>query len=261
MIQAEAPPGPSNAAAWATGRRDLWHCREDAEREFRASKAFRKWDARVLDLYLRYGLRSVPTMLYPLDGERQVPGEAVTLATTKHQEAWAYMRPNFEPIGDDARYERLLAPDVDLEREGRLLSVRAEAGITLRNLPFVRPSVFYVFGGKSPMSSARLQRQKMETTGTGVGGSGGVEAGKVESLVLPHVGHLAPFEDVEACGEAAAVWLGKWMEGWTREEEVLRGLESRTSEGGKGVRVSKEWKELMRKDPRTERPRIGKEKL
>lgn len=94
---------------------------------------------------------------------------------TKHQEAWSYVRANFEPRSDDLALERSLSLDKDPEGEGNLLTVHAEPGITVRNLPFVRPSVYSIFGKKSPIFFPKLQSEKMSRTGTGVGGSGGEE--------------------------------------------------------------------------------------
>jgi hypothetical protein len=90
IIQLEHAPGP-NAAMMSTYRRDLWLSREAAATAFRKSKFFQAWDSRVLDKYIEFGLRQVPTALYPdgVNGATLSPG-AVTLATSKHQEAWNY---------------------------------------------------------------------------------------------------------------------------------------------------------------------------
>ncbi len=251
FIQAEAPPGP-NAAGFATMRPDFWPSREIAEQKFRKSQMYSRWDHRVLDKYLEHGLRSVPTALYPASASASVPSSAVTLTTTKHQEAWAYVRPNFEPRSDDLAFERFLSPDADPEAEGKLLTIRSEPGITVRNLPFLRPSVCYIFGKKSPMSSPKLQAEKMSRTGTGVGGSGGVSDGKVTKVEI-EAGHLAAMEAVGRCAEVSAEWLGRWLRGWKNEEETVKRRGSRKSERGMMV-VSEEWKELMRVDPRSLRP-------
>ena len=250
LIQSEAPPGP-NAASFATVRSDLWPSREVAERAFRRSKMYSSWDQRVLDRYLEHGLRRVPTALYPASAP-SVPPAAVTLTTTKHQEAWSYVRANFEPHGDDVALERLLSPDLDPDAEGNFLTARAEPAITARNLPFVRPSVCYIFGKKSPMSSPKLQAEKMSRTGTGIGGSGGVAAGKVTKVEI-EAGHLAAMEAVGKCADVSAEWFRTWLEGWKVEEELVKKKGSRKSEKGMRI-VSEEWKELMKRDPRSLRP-------
>lgn len=133
----------------------------------------------------------------------------MTLTTSKHQEAWSYVQPSLEPHSEDLNHDRLINPDVDPAAEGRLLSSRPEMVITMRNLPFVRPSVCYVFGGEHPMSSTQLQEQKMSTRGTGVGGSGGVKARKIEKVMLPDTVHFAPLQSDDECAKASAEWLGR----------------------------------------------------
>ncbi|MCJ1476314.1 hypothetical protein MMC13_004980 [Lambiella insularis] len=70
----------------------------------------------------------------------------------------------------------------------------AEPALTLSNLPILRPSVLYVFGQLIPMSTTLLQNEKMATTGTGVGGSGGELEGRVTKVVLSNAGHLLTME-------------------------------------------------------------------
>jgi hypothetical protein len=49
----------------STYRPDLWPSRKAAEAAFRKNKFFQSWDSRVLDKYIQFGLREVPTALYP----------------------------------------------------------------------------------------------------------------------------------------------------------------------------------------------------
>ncbi|KAI0061134.1 alpha/beta-hydrolase [Artomyces pyxidatus] len=51
-------------AARARRRHDVWRSREEARKAFR-EKALRTWDPRVIDVYVRYGLRDLPTAHYP----------------------------------------------------------------------------------------------------------------------------------------------------------------------------------------------------
>lgn len=83
-----------------------------------------------------------------------------------------------------------------------------------------------------------------------------MKVGKVEKLVLPEVGHFAPFEIVDECAEASAEWLGRWIERWVKEEEVIRKKGSRKSDG-EMRRVNEEWKAMVKKDPMTSRPMKG----
>src|SRR5689334_1275801 len=77
-------------------RRELWPSREAAMTSFKKSKFYQTWDSRVLDRWVQYGLRDVPTKLFP-----DAKGAEVTLTTTKHQDVMTFLRPNFaERPGD-----------------------------------------------------------------------------------------------------------------------------------------------------------------
>ncbi|KAI0051512.1 alpha/beta-hydrolase [Auriscalpium vulgare] len=66
----------------AQKRRDVWPSREAAHQLF-LDKSFKSWDPRVVERYVKYGLRDLPTAYYP--GK-----EGVTLKCTKIQEAATY---------------------------------------------------------------------------------------------------------------------------------------------------------------------------
>ena len=54
---------------------------------------------------------------------------------------------------------------------------RAEGVITLRNLPYLRPIVFYLFGDKACLSTGNDKMEEFLNTGVGVGDSRGSETG------------------------------------------------------------------------------------
>jgi pimeloyl-ACP methyl ester carboxylesterase len=87
-------PSEPNVARASTFRVDLWPSKEDAEKAFRKSKFYQKWDSRVFDRWIRFGIREVPTAVYPAGSGMN--GKAVTLSTTKHQEVFSFFRPNFQ---------------------------------------------------------------------------------------------------------------------------------------------------------------------
>lgn len=257
VILGDAPYGP-NAAFLSTRRPDLWPSRAAAESSFRRNPFFQAWDPRVLSLYVKYGLRELPTAIYPASpkGEPE-KDKQVTLTTTKHQEAWSYIRSTFEPQADEER-DRLLNPDLDLEKFGDQLFQRPECIMTLKNLPAVRPSVLYIFGERSPLSPPDENEEKVKATGTGLGGSGGEKMGRVAGVVAEGVGHLVPFEDVGGSARRCAEWLETEIARWRREEEVLRGRKSGKSERDMLV-LSLQWKEAVKLSRETRRP--PKEKL
>ncbi|RDL36932.1 uncharacterized protein BP5553_04365 [Venustampulla echinocandica] len=265
VIQAGAPAGP-NAGMVSTFRPDLWPSREAATESFRKNKVFQAWDSRVLEKYITYCLRELPTAIYP-NINRYMPKQsstktatrlpsqgAVTLTTSKHQEAWSYVRPSFHSLSTPASLSHLLSPDLDPSSDGLLLSHRGEPIITLRNLPHVRPSVLYIFGSNSPMSTADLQTEKLSLTGSGIGGSGGTVAGNVQKTVIAESGHLVACEHVTECANATAEWLAMRMKIWREEEQILKRYSSRKSKDGKMLVASKEWKELVRKPTYEKRP-------
>lgn len=214
--------GPTyDIATASTYRRDIWPSRKTAAEAFAKSPFYQKWDKRVIDRWVEHGLRDLPTAIYPEipnDGTGQTP---VTLKTTKHQEVWTFIRPNY--FGKDAQghfvHNRRTHPDVDPSLESIAPFYRPEGAATFRKLPMLRPPVLYILGGLSSVSSPQARRDKVENTGNGVGGSGGVAEGKVKDIVLPGIGHLVPMEAVEDTAEECAQWLRVRMAEWRREEK------------------------------------------
>lgn len=118
--------------------------------------------------WIEYGLRDLPIPLY-LDDEISQHGK-VTLTTTKHQEFFAFLRPNFEGYGPDEAPDRRTRADLNPNLPNTYPFYRADSPQTFFRLPELRPSVLYVFGGKSSISYPKGRLAKMDTTGTGVGG-------------------------------------------------------------------------------------------
>ena len=248
--------GEPNPAFMSTVRRDLWDSRAAAESSLR--KAFRSWDPRATDRYLRYGLRDVPTALYDANRDPNIAPSAVTLTTSKHQEAWAYAQPNLEPC--TAGLDRLLLPDWDLAVDLPRLYSRPECSATMRNLPYLRPSVFYVFGGKSPLSHPNSQDEKVNITGTGIGGSGGLVEGKVGKAVFEKSGHLLVFEHVDECARVSADWIDQWFRQWLAEEEFHKRYRSKKSDDAM-LRSTQAWVATTTVSNTSPRPRGEKERL
>ena len=59
------PPGTLNIVAY---RRDVWPSRKDAELAFKKKPIFAQWDQRAFKRMVEYGLRDLPTALYPKAG-------------------------------------------------------------------------------------------------------------------------------------------------------------------------------------------------
>ena len=93
----------------------------------------------------------------------------------------------------------------------------------------------------------------MRLTGSGIGGSGGAQAGKVKKSVLEGVGHMVPFQAPVECAERYADWFEEMMERWQGEEEFHRQVGSRKSKEG-GLEVSRLWMEMVKRPGDEKRP-------
>ena len=266
-LMLDGPFSGPHAAYFATKRADLWPSRQEAEEQLRKTAPYKSWDPRVLRRYLDVGLRPTPTEIYPGD-HKDVKSGSVTLTTTKHQEAWSFTRAVFQSrfegaAGDveELKREKLLIPDLDLETYSKYSSGRAEPTSAFLDLPRLRPSVFYVFGGRSPFSSAAAIERKVSSTGVGLGGSGGVPLGKVDKVVLAKLGHFALLEQPDEVAAAGSGWLDRWILEWRRVENFLNSVGAEQSENGQGKRVSPAWIEMTKKPAEDLRPVLAKEKL
>lgn len=230
-------------AQMSTFRRDLWGSRAEAAASFKKNKFYQSWDERVFDRWIEYGLRDLPTALYPDFKHGHDPKDnPVTLTTTKHQEVFSFIRPkpNFEdqsPGGNSAINQQT---HPDLEGASSFPFYRPESEIIFHNLAHIRPPVLFMFGGKSPLSIPEARDLKMKLTGTGAGGNGGAAQGRVQQVFFEHVGHLIPFEAVDECAQSAADFLALEVQRWQKEEaEFKKAWESRGEK--ERTTLTKEW--------------------
>jgi pimeloyl-ACP methyl ester carboxylesterase len=207
--------GPAFASA---KRRDLWPSRAEAAASFKKSKFYQTWDQRVLDRWIEHGLRDVPTKLYP-----EAKGGQVTLTTTKHQEVMTFLRPNFRNKGGETendsadftltnrKLNRRTHADLTPYEQPQEPFYRGESTIVFNQLPALKPSVLYIFGGKSFLTDDAIIEEKLAKTGSGVGGSGGRAEGRVDHVMVHDAGHLIPMEKVEESADHVGKWIGKEM--------------------------------------------------
>lgn len=245
IIQERPPPG-MNVAQASTFRADIWPSYAAAVASFQKNKFFTAMDPRVLENIIKYGLRRVPTALYPLASAKAKEG-SYTITTTKHQEVWSMLRPNFQqlkPLTRGNRADRVIYPDMNHAQSG-LAFYRGEISVAYEYLVYVRPSVLFVFGSKSSLSDIERQDEKMKRTGTGVGGSGGAESGQVERYVFENNGHMAPLEDVGGCANALGEWIGRRISQFKEDEEIVRRYDMERSENEMSV-ISKKWMEMVK---------------
>lgn len=233
--------GKTNVARSSTFRADLWPSRKDAEKAFLKSKFYQQWDPRVFERWMGFGVREVPTALYP-DEE----GGKVTLATTKHQEVFSFYRTNFRGQLENGKavVNRDTHADLDLGDGVHYPFYRPEPPVIKKLMPHLRPEVLFIFGGLSDVGTPATQDYLMEKTGIGVGGSGGAKEGAVSKHVFEKLGHLMPMDDPISCSRVASAWLGKELKVWAKKEAKFREEWANTPAREK-VMVSEEWKEKI----------------
>ena len=199
----------------------------------------------MLDKWIEYGLRETPTPLHP-----DARSPQVTLTTTPAQEVFGYLRENFQGYGvNGKRTNRATHADVDPDL--RVLSpfYRAEAPAMWKRLPEVRPSVLYLFGAQSVTSNEEMNAAKVAKTGVGVGGSGGVQEGRVKGVTLEGVGHLVPMEAARRTAEEIASWVGAEAERWRSEMKARESWRRKRLE--EKQELNSEWKRRMGEGWRT----------
>ncbi|KAL4923432.1 Alpha/beta hydrolase family-domain-containing protein [Aspergillus undulatus] len=228
-------PGLIFAAA-STSRSDLWA----------SQPVYQAWDERVFEKWTQYGLREMPTALYPLCEKDHWGKGNVTLTTAKARELFIYVRPSYidcqsgivrgSPEEDmDSDVIAIHNTDINTDTDS-VPFYRPEPARMFRRLPEVKPLVLYLFGSKSDLSSPNTRREEIESTGTGVGGSGGLVKGQVEEIVLP-AGHMVPVEMVWESGQARADFIARRVKGWEWNVKRFR-------DAWEGV----DWQEQVRVD-------------
>lgn len=244
---ASAPSGPSPAQA-STFRRDLWASHHEAEMSFRKQAFYQSWDDRVLKCWIKYGIRETPTLIHP--GEKGTSNTTVTLATSKHQEVFTFLRPSWslKNATGQVLLDRNLLPDIDLSGPVTYPFYRPEPSFTLSRLPNLRPSVLYIFGELSNLSSPAQQEQKLAATGTGVGGSGGRQDSRVKGVELKGIGHLVAMESVHGCANEASDWIGQELQLWKAEADKYEAWTK--LDRMEKVTVSEEWKKQIGGPPK-----------
>jgi pimeloyl-ACP methyl ester carboxylesterase len=212
--------GPSPARA-STFRRETWPSREEAAESFKKSKFYQKWDSRVLDRWVKYGLRDLPTAI--LEDASKVPGsKPVTLTTPKHQEVFTFLRPNYGREGVDGNpINRTERPDLNPSMPAAGNFYRAEGSQVFLRLGELRPSVLYVLGAESDIGGPGGAEAKLKLTGVGPGGSGGAQEKRVKSITYEKIGHLVAMEAVGRLSDDSVQWIGTELQRWRDEQAEL----------------------------------------
>ncbi|KAL2794666.1 Alpha/beta hydrolase family-domain-containing protein [Aspergillus keveii] len=278
-IQSEPPIhlGGRNPALWASTRRDRWTSREDAGKYIRGHPYWRSWDARCVEGYVRFGLRPVAMENGEGDGDGKGNG-AVTLTTSNAQEAWTFLRFNGavpSPSPSPSRGKTGIDTSTSTRDTNQAIDAKADfhasapwPALAYELLPYIRPTVLYIFGSKSQMNVPARRAEKLQRTGIGHGGSGGAIAGSnvVRAEVLEGASHMLPLERVAETAGVVAGWVGEQVEVFRAERGFWEGfdgaIKSEEKEGVLGL--SERWMRDVREPLGSVgrgRGRVGKAKL
>lgn len=81
-------------------------------------------------------------------------------------------------------------------------------------------------------------------TGTGFGGSGGIESGRVQYSMIQKAGHFLPQEKVVDTARIVGPWLKQEIQRWRDDEaRVAKGREKLSTKEKSGFQP--EWKEVL----------------
>jgi pimeloyl-ACP methyl ester carboxylesterase len=212
VLQTANPGKPYGRAS--TYRREVWPSREQARESFAKSKFYQAWDSRVLDKWVEYGLRDLPTEVFP-DVNASESESPVTLTTAKHNEVHSFLRPLYKADVNGSDSNRHPAyTDLDpRDYEPDYPFYRPEPAILFRRLHELKPPVQYIFGRHSPLSGAELNEQRLILTGSGVGGSGGRSQGRVSAMEID-CGHFIPMEEPNTAAAETAQFIDREFRRW-----------------------------------------------
>lgn len=234
VIQRENPS--RKYALPSTYRRDLWPSRKEAADKFASSPFYQAWDPRVLEKWVKFGLRDLPTKLHPSPNNTTPP--PVTLTTPKAQELFTFLRPSYTDkrtgLSCGVPSDEMHPEDID-----DFPFYRPEPPQIFRRLPELKPKVLYLFGESSDLSSPAARREKLQITGSGVGGSGGAARGHVQETVLP-CGHLVPMELVKESAEASADFIASAVSSWESRTSQFEAAWEQVPPGERAI-LDKQW--------------------
>jgi pimeloyl-ACP methyl ester carboxylesterase len=239
-------------------RKDQWPSRDAAGKSLRKHPIYKKWNPAVLDLFLYHGLRDLPT-LSNSDAVSPDSTAPVTLTTSKHQEVSSYTRAAFPldrgtPLAD---FSPTMSAHPDIGpadwRHPKEPFYRPETTLTFAQLPFLRPSCLWLYGADTTFMIGKATRsERTKATGSGIGGNGGVPAGRVHEQEVVGGGHFLPFEAPQKLAkEVVGPWFDMEVGRWAKERrDELKAWES--VDPAKRSQVSADFLHWMRthNDPR-----------
>ena len=206
-------------------RRETWPTRAKAEKPIRKNPFYPNWNNRAIDRLIKYSLLDVSELCpYQIASTSPTPrrednklGNHLRTTSPKDMEAALLGRLNLSGVGRPSQSserpdERDRIPDLDPSAKDVYPPYRPESTAICKLLPSLRPSVLWICSAKLPSLLPDVLQRWLNSTGTGVGGSGGERAGRVELHVIEGDCHAMPMDD--KLGEVFAVaraWLVKEM--------------------------------------------------
>ncbi|KAF7114450.1 hypothetical protein CNMCM5793_008754 [Aspergillus hiratsukae] len=136
-----------------------------------------------------------------------IPQTAVTLTTSKHQDAWAYTIPKLEPesAGQTTSYFTIGIPSLSALLHSPVQKLMRLFGVC----PWCDQGYSGYMGAGVRFLHHLLKMPSYATPGQVLGGSGGVAKGM--------------------CADVAATWIEKWFGQYLKEEEFWRTYQSKKS--------------------------------
>jgi hypothetical protein len=187
---------------------------------------YKNWDPRTRNLYTEHAFRPLPTKHR---SSKENGTEAVMTKSTKAQEILSFARAAYPPNRRDIplhEWQPDSSTHPDLQNSYRDKSnafYRPESLITFAQLPHLRPSILYIHGSRSPMSSSSPPGRQNLFSSTGTGNVG-VAAGKVDEAIVPGGGHLVVMKQPtwmveDVVGPRISEEMRRWGETERRELE------------------------------------------
>lgn len=203
----------------ATKKRDRFDNHEIACKQYEQAPVLKAWDPRVLQKYKQHGFRKLPTVLHP---ERSSDSKEVALLTPGPIELHTQSRATVDvDIDPDSRIFRLHYPDFSPDLKYQWPYYQAAPSTAGKYLPHLRPRTLFLYGNKGSVVRPEWQKDNLEHTGTGSGGSGGMKLDCVKSDVVTG-GHFFPFENPTGTAEKLSQWLVDERKVWAEENDELR---------------------------------------
>lgn len=221
------------------GRPKSWPSRSQAEASIVKWPNYASWDQRCLQRFFEHGLIECQPSSESTQEERPV-----SFVTSIAQEIhFLGRRPMAEKQADGTmKLDRDAAPDLDpLDADDRLY--RHEMRATWNMLPELRPSAKFILGGRSYLPQHEV-REGIRLCGTGQSGSGGIEKGRVASVMFKRGSHFFPVEMVDQTAKECATWIKAEVEKWADQEQKWRASIQQRLENGE--RIGKELSPWMK---------------